>query len=157
MTDQEAPGTPRSLPLPWWWWLIMFGLAAIGFVLWRGSLTFPVWITRASGLIPAGRWHLLVAIYIFGLVGSHVVIHFFLGGLTRLFGLGQDPARRTYYPVAFVGFAEAILYPTALLVGQPEFIGVWLALKVAGQWKEWKAGYEGRAPRFNRFLIGSAL
>jgi len=48
-------------------------------------------------------------------------------------------------------------------MGKPEFIGVWLVLKVAGQWKRWGgeakvAGkdLEGRV-FYNIFLIGNGL
>jgi hypothetical protein len=44
-------------------------------------------------------------------------------------------------------------------MGKPEFIGIWLALKVAGQWKRWsgdESGIHGRGV-FNVFLIGSAF
>jgi hypothetical protein len=36
-----------------------------------------------------------------------------------------------------VGNIEAILYPFSIIIGKPEFIGVWLALKVAGNWIGW--------------------
>jgi hypothetical protein len=52
-------------------------------------------------------------------------------------------------------------------VGSPEFIGVWLALKVAGQWKNWTESWsievDGRTIQvvgrevFNIFLLGNAL
>lgn len=160
MADQTEPVRPSELPL--WWWLIILGLTALGFALWKLAPTFPAWMTRASNLIPADRWHLLTAICLFGLVGSHLAAHLMRRVLDALFVIRYRRKERneqegeTYFPPAFVGFAEAILYPTALLIGQPEFIGFWLALKVAGQWKEWESGYQGRA-RFNRFLVGSAL
>jgi hypothetical protein len=98
----------------------------------------------------------------FGLIGSQVVGYSarrFMDWIFRIrYRERQEDEKEieTYFPPAFVGFAEAILYPTALLSGQPEFIAVWLALKVAGQWNEWQRGYQGRA-RFNRFLVGNAL
>jgi hypothetical protein len=55
-----------------------------------------------------------------------------------------------------VGLLEAFLYPTALLAGFPEFIGVWLVLKVAGSWSGWQDPEKGRA-LFQVFLVGTAL
>src|SRR2546425_10452035 len=62
-----------------------------------------------------------------------------------------------------VGLVERTLYTASWLLGQPEFIAVWLALKVAGQWSRWSEvknvqGKEmsGRAV-FNTFLIGNAF
>jgi hypothetical protein len=63
------------------------------------------------------------------------------------------------------------MYPMAFFFGKPEFIGVWLAVKVAGQWVRWKGDVgqpqasdsfdlerlnEGRR-RFNGFLVGNSL
>ena len=64
---------------------------------------------------------------------------------------------------AIVGGLERVLYVASWLVGRPEFIGVWLALKIAGGWKAWYDGrdvngvhIEGRY-HFNVFLIGCGL
>jgi len=61
------------------------------------------------------------------------------------------------------------MYPTALIIGHGEFIGVWFAIKVAGQWVRWtgeatntnasesvEIANEARR-RFNRFLVGNVL
>jgi hypothetical protein len=79
-------------------------------------------------------------------------------GIRKLFGLASDEDVKPVYlwPPLLVGSCEAILYPTALLIGKAEFIGVWLALKVAGHWSLWTGDYKGRN-RFNMFLIGNAL
>lgn len=57
-----------------------------------------------------------------------------------------------------------MLYVVSFQVTAIEFIGVWLALKVAGQWRQWNEGQTldndikitGREI-FNTFLIGNAL
>jgi hypothetical protein len=58
---------------------------------------------------------------------------------------------------------ERTLYVASLQLGMPEFVGVWMALKVAGQWKRWGEDgessphkIEGRS-YYNIFLIGSGL
>ena len=157
---QEDPVRPSELP--WWWVLFIVVLAVIGFAFWKFAWVFPTWITRAYTRVPVDRWHLLVVIYLSGVIGSHIVGYFVRRFMDCLFGIRyreREQGEReveTYFPPALVGFAEAILYPTALLIRQPEFIAIWLALKVAGQWKDWEIGYQGRA-RFNRFLVGNAL
>jgi hypothetical protein len=62
-----------------------------------------------------------------------------------------------------IGFIERTLYVGSILAGKPEFIGIWLVLKVAGRfWKDEKVlkddGTEvpSRAI-FQVFLIGSGL
>jgi len=58
---------------------------------------------------------------------------------------------------------EGVLYVALLQLGLGNLIGVWLILKVAGQWKRWmddgdeqKQRPDGRSV-FNVFLIGNAL
>jgi hypothetical protein len=72
---------------------------------------------------------------------------------------------------ALVGLLERLLYIIALLAKSPEFIGVWLALKVAGGWSGWSGkreykwddngkeilGYVPGRQEFNLFLVGTAL
>lgn len=50
------------------------------------------------------------------------------------------------------GIVERALYMSAWILDKPEFIGFWIALKVASNWKKWseKLG-------FDVFLIGTAL
>ena len=53
-----------------------------------------------------------------------------------------------------MGLIERFLYTTVFLLNQPGFVAVWLALKVASQWKRWKDEERGT---YNVFLIGSGL
>ncbi|SRR6266545_376552 len=69
-----------------------------------------------------------------------------------------------------VGIVERILYVACWMLDKPEFVGVWLALKVAGGWKGWsddpnmpvKPGGSATVKItgrlfFNTHLIGSGL
>ena len=72
---------------------------------------------------------------------------------------------------ALLGFLERTMYVAAWNVGHPEFIGIWMGLKVAGGWNAWTHGYEPKGAKdsngeqvrvngrhmFNTHLIGSAL
>lgn len=53
------------------------------------------------------------------------------------------------------GFVERVLFTASLQIGKPEFIGIWLAVKVASQWKRWSE--EEHRSRFQIFLIGNGL
>lgn len=60
---------------------------------------------------------------------------------------------------AWLGGVERVLYVAAWFLGHPQFIGLWLTIKVVGNWKLWQTaedGKEGRR-RFNIFLIGSGF
>ena len=58
---------------------------------------------------------------------------------------------------------EGVLYVALLQLGLGNLIGVWLVLKVAGQWKRWMDDGDEQTQRpdgrsvFNIFLIGNAL
>lgn len=60
-----------------------------------------------------------------------------------------------WQPIA-IGWVERVLYVTSFQLGKPEFIGIWLTLKIAAQWHRWHEENDGRAI-FNNFLIGNAL
>ena len=53
-----------------------------------------------------------------------------------------------------MGIIERFLYTTVFIINQPAFVAVWLAFKVASQWKKWEVEERGS---YNVFLIGSAL
>jgi len=55
-----------------------------------------------------------------------------------------------------VGVIERFLYTTAILIGEPTLIAVWLVFKVAPQWGRWRQFDKGRRI-YNIFLIGSGL
>lgn len=60
-----------------------------------------------------------------------------------------------WQPIA-IGWVERVLYVTSIQLAKPEFIGIWLTLKIAAQWHRWSRRKDGRAI-FNIFLIGNAL
>lgn len=56
-----------------------------------------------------------------------------------------------------VGLTERVAFTTALIADYPHFIGLWLTLKFAGRWKEWKPEEPGGWGRVNIFLVGNML
>jgi hypothetical protein len=54
---------------------------------------------------------------------------------------------------ALLGITERALYTTSLLLGAPQWIGIWLALKVA---VGWHSSQTRQSPSDNLWLIGTA-
>jgi len=54
-----------------------------------------------------------------------------------------------------LGIIERLLYTSAFFLGFPEWVPVWLGLKVAVSWKRWQK--EEERGIYNIFLIGNAL
>lgn len=118
-----------------------------------------------------GLWLQLVLVtaagYLFAVFAGDFVIRRVVNKLWNDIG----PAEHTYsYLPRLVGVLERGLYVAALQVGHPEFIGLWLAIKVAGKWSLWregtKAGEQGSEDKsgeipgraiYSIFLIGSGL
>jgi len=67
---------------------------------------------------------------------------------------GED-CEKKWLP-AWVGRLERMGYVFSWLLGLPQFIALWLTLKVAGGWKAWEKEKKGRI-RFQQFLIGSII
>jgi hypothetical protein len=65
--------------------------------------------------------------------------------------LGKEPGILTLP----MGILERFMYTTVFIVNQPAFVAVWLALKVASQWKRWEDNKQRGT--YNVFLIGSAI
>ena len=107
----------------------------------------------------------LICGYGFAVVVGHLCTATVVDGLWRgeAGGLSETKARSAGYLSRLVGFVERALFVATLQMGRGEFIGVWLLLKLAGQWKRWMEGekvggqvIDGRSS-FNMFLIGSGF
>ena len=106
--------------------------------------------------------------YVFAVVVAHWPINLVtVEWWERLAGskLAEQPRDSTlgqYWTTRGLGCVERALYVASWHVGCPQFIAIWLALKVAGQWKRetMVAVGERKVPavvHYNRFLVGSAL
>lgn len=67
-----------------------------------------------------------------------------------------DIRQRYTHLAEMLGMVERALYSASIQFGKPEFIAVWLALKVAGSWRLWSETDTGRVI-LSVFLIGNAL
>jgi len=110
-------------------------------------------------------WSYIIG-YLFAVVIAHLPISWVVDQMWECIGWTKKTSnsiRPEYWQPGVLGCVERFLYAASFQLGKPEFIGVWLALKVAGQWKRWGEDqeYEGRliAGRaiYNIFLIGNAL
>lgn len=81
-------------------------------------------------------------------------------GVTAGLGSTASPNPHAEHPAA-LGLLERTLYMAAWQLGAKEFLGLWLALKVAGGWKSWAEDLPcgtGRIPgrtTFTLFLLGA--
>src|SRR5438477_6140715 len=64
------------------------------------------------------------------------------------------PAKRTGSLTWLLGMTERFLYTGALIIGAPQWIGIWLAMKVA---IGWRTAQKRESPSDNLWLIGTAL
>ena len=157
--------------LPKWWYFILTIIGLLGCLLVILNPQMPEAISRLSQKVKPDSWAILTGIYLI----SIVITHFFIFAVSRILRIllnlhGRETQADIWSPT-LIGVCETILYPTVLFLGKAEFIGVWLAVKVAGQWVRWKGDLpqtaernslyfealnEGRR-RFNAFLVGNAL
>ena len=70
----------------------------------------------------------------------------------KKYGIERKPSGTL---TGILGIVERLLYTTSLMIGVPQWIAVWLALKVAVAWSRWQEK-ETRG-LYNLFLIGNAL
>lgn len=111
-------------------------------------------------------WIALIIGYGFAIVIGHFRIKKIVDGLWRTEagwnGIADNAVRPASYLSTFVGVVERVLFVASLQMEKAEFIGVWLVLKVASQWKLWSEGVTEKQPIdgrifYNIFLIGSGL
>lgn len=110
-------------------------------------------------------WWSLAVGYVFSIAVGAVMLRALSNSLWRGLGWSGTHGRLRPYPFhpVMLGVIERAIYTASWQAGQPEFIAVWLTLKVAGQWSRWSDGEDidgtkvpGRAV-FNVFLIGNAV
>lgn len=111
-------------------------------------MDYRIWVAYAVG-------------YLYSVLVGHLFIKRAVDQLWRSIGWDGDVTNNESdtRPYAWIppitGFLERILYTSSLQLGKGEFVGVWLAIKVASQWKKWNED-EHRC-LFQIFLIGSGL
>lgn len=152
--------------LPWWWYVSLALVGCIGVVLLVSNPQLPLF-NGITLKIPNDKWAIFFGIYLLSIVVTHPIIFFLSKAAHVLLELSTDDTTADRWSPTLVGICESVMYPTSLLLNKAEFIGVWLAVKVAGQWVRWKREGSGLGQtteqenlgrrRFNRFLFGNAL
>lgn len=98
-------------------------------------------------------WRVIIG-YLISTLGGALILRFLIdkmawGYLTKKGKQGKSSAVLTLP----MGIIERLMYTTVFIINQPAFVAIWLALKVASQWKRW-GDTEGE---YNIFLMGCAL
>jgi hypothetical protein len=105
-------------------------------------------------------WLSIIVGYLFAIVVGALCTKWVVDTLWSPLLKKGSPARWSFrYTGSLVGIVERTLYLASLQFAYPEFIAIWLAMKTAGQWKEWEVGNDQATGRafFNFFLIGTGF
>jgi hypothetical protein len=101
-----------------------------------------------------------LAVYVLAILIGQVTIGPIVRLLIRRY-LGPDREITQRGLARLIGALEQVLYISAILFGRSEFIGVWLILKVAGEWRpgarEGQPVAVGQAREYTIFLFGNGL
>jgi hypothetical protein len=155
---------PARLPAVWHISLLLCLLVGLLLIV----INFPIAILiPLTDTVQQDMWSRFLGIYIVSIVISHWVVYFTHRFVSNLFAIEDESTTADLWSPTLVGMLESVMYPAMLIVNYPDFIGFWLAIKVAGQWVAWKGedksdnglseeAKKGRR-RFNRFLIGNSL
>lgn len=80
--------------------------------------------------------------FVVGFGYSIIVGHLVIKSVLDTYYTGHEEGRQKQkWRAAVVGFVERTLYLGSILANKPEFIAIWLAFKIAGQWDRWKTDY----------------
>ena len=167
-----SPKPAKLLPL--WWYVVLAVVLLKGILLVSSNPSTPPWLLAVIPWLPAETLSRVLGLFLISLVASDLLVFAAIRGVDKLFGLEGESTVEDLWPSTLVGVVEGIMYPISFLVGRPEFIGIWLAVKVAGQWVRWGTEFPSRRGskrehqaeiieakrgrrRFNKFLIGNAL
>lgn len=167
--------------LPNWWQIILVVSVGFGAILLWTSPELKDWEVGISAILTPEEWVKVFGIMLIAVPVTHWITYFAIRGVDRLFDIEHESKQPDLWPPTLVGVLESVLYPAAFATDNAEFIGVWLLMKVAGQWVRWGAEFppvgddddgeengdskyemkvleakKGRR-RFQKFLIGNAI
>ncbi len=104
-------------------------------------------------IIGAYVGYYVAAYLVTGITGTLFVTSLYLW-VQRTFAPHERNVTRNWLAL-LVGVVERILFATSVLIGKPEFVGVWIVMKVVGQWNSTRG--KGVAAEFMVAQIGTAL
>lgn len=152
--NNQTKSKEKPVSLGRCWWLFIITIFLLGIYLVATTIYFPNRVTLLIPNVKPEEFHLFLAIFVLSIPITHILSHFLSLFLSSIFKLKPWTTRENFFPPAIIGLFESVMYPIFILVGKPEYIGGWLALKVAGNWKRWQEDDEARR-RFYKFLIGN--
>ena len=93
-------------------------------------------------------------------VGHWLILNFSRNAWDALGEMSENKKDMPYrWTSSLSGILDRVIYTSSLLIPAKEFIAVWLAIKVAVQWKRWDDNKDlGKArASFHIFVIGTGL
>jgi len=108
-------------------------------------------------------WYAAVIGYGFSVFAEAILVKSLVETLWDCIAPSDSKSRPRLWQGDALARIEGVLYVALLQLGLGNLIGVWLILKVAGQWKRWMDDGDEQTQRpdgrsvFNIFLIGNAL
>lgn len=129
---------------------ILLSLLALAGVAW--NISAPPLIVALAPSVAPDHWGPLLSVYCLILIGSHLVVHSAVAVLRAATCPPDREPTANWLPV-IAGSCESLLFATCFYINKPEYIAVWLAVKVAAGWKLWEPGRN----RFEVFVTGNAL
>lgn len=104
----------------------------------------------------------IVGYYIGAFVLSNIIARLVISRVIKQLikrTLKREDSSEARWLAGLIGSVEQAMYTASILLGYPGFIGVWLVLKAAGQWKVRWSGDDaiGVPKEYTIFLIGNAL
>jgi hypothetical protein len=109
------------------------------------------------GLVTLSFWNVSIIIlgYLVSILGGRFIVGNIVETLWRKYMPPEFKTKRNGSLVAILGYIENFLFTTAILINIKEFIAVWLALKIVGEWSQTKT--ETDRPLYYIFMIGNGL
>ena len=111
-------------------------------------------------------WYAYLIGYGFSVLAEAILVKSIVESLWESITPGGEVVRKGR-PLSWQGDVlarlEGVLYVACLQLGLAYFIGLWISLKVAGQWRRWtdpgdeQTGRPSGSTVFNIFMIGNAL
>src|SRR5574341_692151 len=110
-------------------------------------------------IVPYYRELSYAAGFLYSVLGSFILVRLVVNKMWKKMGWSGQDMGDEIRPFAWsgtaVGCVESALYTASILNGKPEFIAIWLTLKLTAQWKRWSEEH-GRSI-YNVFLTGNGL
>ncbi len=158
--------------LPLWWHFLLIVSLFVGMVFVGFNWELAEGFFSISKRVKQDAWLRFIGILMIAIPISFWAIRVFMIGVEKAFYGKVTTTRRDLWPPTLVGSLEGLMYPIAFLIGQTSFVGVWLLVKVVGQWgpnfsrtpngteeglEAHRKKEKGAHRSFDRFLVGNAL